>query len=472
MNRISINALFLLLTHGLELTAAVYVNARLAREWGSAAFGDVGFYLGLTAILGFLFDLGMGRLLIRRLAREKDQVRSLLKHAAILAGPLSLGGSIAFVITGLILAPGSRLDLLLLCCLVMLFTAAGGLFRAVFHSRERMGMETVCTFTERAAWIGAGLWLAMGEASTPALIAWLAISKGLNVAIGAFLYWRYVHPTAGPAEAFDSKKALALAKEALPFGLNTAFTAIYISADVVLLAWLAGPDQAGHYRAASSLVGPLAFLAIAFNDALFPRMSAAAKTATQDAAGYVKMSLRLALLTSLPLCLFFALFAPGVVEFLYGPKYGPTVLLLQVLSLVIPLRFINNSLATGLTACDRQGWRMACAGWAAALNLALNLAILPFLGALGACLTTLATDLVMDFALAHGLRKPIGRLGWQLGLAGASLLLAAVILVPLLTMKVHAIPAALAMALLYPVGAVLAGVIAPTDLKLLWERKK
>lgn len=469
--RISVNALFLMVTHGLELIAGLYVNSALARQWGSAAFGDIGFYFGLIAILTFLFDCGIGYLFISRLAREPEKVRHLLAHALALIGPLAIGGTAAMVGIGFLLKPDGRLDLLLLSCLTMFFVALSGLFRGVFHSRELMGLETACTLVGRAAWIGAGLWLATGAPSLGALLGWLAATRGLNAAIGAFLYWRYVRPTAGQSARLELETAVELLRQGLPFALNAAFSGIYIGADVVLLSWLSGPEEAGYYRAAASVVGPLAFLAIALNDALLPRMSAAARHDSRDAALYLRVSLRLALLSSLPLCLFLALFAPGVVGLLYGPKFGPTIAMLQIVSLVLPLRFLNNSLATGLTACDRQQWRMSCAAWAAAINVGLNLLVLPVLGGLGACLTTLATDLVMGLALAWGLRKPVGRLGWQAGLAWTSLFLAAAILLPLLMMRVPVIPSAILLGLLYPAAMLLAGAVAPRELKLLWERK-
>jgi O-antigen/teichoic acid export membrane protein len=109
----------------------------------------------------------------------------------------------------------------------------------------------------------------------------------------------------------------------------------------------------------------------------------------------VALALRLLLAVSLPMAAGGLLVGRDLLVFLVGEAYLPGLLAFLVLMPLLPVRFVNNLLANALSALNLQEARTRGTGYAAAINLAANLAMVPFFGAFGAALTTLLTDVCL-----------------------------------------------------------------------------
>lgn len=468
-NRITINTAFQIATRVLELVSGLVVNAWLARQWGSQAFGQIGHVSSLAGLCGFLFDLGLSNLLVRSVARDKEKARHYLLNGLVAILPLSLIGTLVIVGVGIWTTSPSYLPVLLLVSLQMVLTAVAGLFRGTFYAYERMEFESVPVILDRLAWIGGGLWLSFQPATLVGLFAWVVFCKALNALVSAYLFFRHIWPLTEPTR-LSLGTQWSLVRQSVPFGLNLAFSTLYVSLDILLVAHWAGDDQAGFYRAASMLLVPLTLIAAALNNSLFPRLSATAKHDPRAAGEFSMATIQLVMALAMPVGLFVALFAEPIVLLLFGPEYRPAALLLQLLSLVVPLRYLNNSLAASLTAHNQQGRRTACAGIAAGFNLVANLLVVPRYQAFGACLTTLATDLLIVVLLAYCLNSHLGRRSFELSRGLGSLAAAAVILVPLALLEAPLVLAGLTLAVAYPLLLYRARLLSSFELGLLLRR--
>jgi O-antigen/teichoic acid export membrane protein len=84
---------------------------------------------------------------------------------------------------------------------------------------------------------------------------------------------------------------------------------------------------------------------------------------------------------------------------LLGPSYGPAVPVVRLLSPVPLIRTVQYFAANALTGAERQGARTAVQVATAAMNVLLNLALIPVLGVSGAVVATLAAELLMAAGL-------------------------------------------------------------------------
>lgn len=469
INRITLNTVFQIATRLLELASGLVVNAWLARQWGSQAFGQIGHVSSLAGLCGFLFDLGLSNLLVRSVSRDKEKARHFLMNGLMAILPLSLVGMGVIVAAGIWTTSRAMLPVLVLVGLQMVLTATAGLFRGTFYAYERMEFESIPVILDRLMWIGGGLWLSFQPASLVGLFGWVVCCKALNTLVSAFLFFRHVWPHTEPAR-LSLGTQWRLLRESVPFGLNLAFSTIYVSLDILLVAHWAGDEQAGYYRAASMLLVPLTLIAAALNNSLFPRLSAAAKHDPRSAGEFSVASVQLVLALAMPVGLFVALFAEPMVRLLFGPDYMPAAQMLQLLSLVVPLRYLNNTLAASLTAHNRQTQRTICAGVAAGFNVVANVLVIHRYHALGACLTTLATDLLIVVLLALCLNAHLGRRSFELARGLGSLAAAAAILVPLALLKVPLLFAGLTLAVAYPLLLYRARLLSTFELGLLLRR--
>lgn len=469
MNRITINTVLQIATRLLELVSGVVVNAWIARQWGSQVFGQIGQVSSLAGLCAFLFDMGLGGLLVRSVSQNREKARHYLFNALFALLPISFLGSLVIVVTGVWSTSRALLPVLVLVSLQMLLSAVAGLFRGAFYAYERMEFESLPVMLDRLAWIGGGLWLSFQPASLFTLFLWVVVCKALNVLASAFLFFKYVWPRTERARLSLETQA-SLLRQAVPFGLNLAFSTVYVSLDILLVAHWGGDDQAGYYRAASMLLLPLTLVAAALNNSLFPRLTATAQQGPQSAGEFSAATIRLVMALAMPVGLFVALFAEPIVTLVFGPSYAPAGPLLQLLSLVIPLRYLNNTLAASLTACDLQLRRTVCAAVAAGFNVVANVVVIQRYGALGACFTTLATDLLMVALLAYSLDRYLGRRSFELGRLSGSLAAAAAILVPMALLKAPLVLTGLALAVGYPLLIYRARLLSSFEMGLLLRR--
>jgi O-antigen/teichoic acid export membrane protein len=157
---------------------------------------------------------------------------------------------------------------------------------------------------------------------------------------------------------------------------------------------------------------------------VFPILSAYYEhSAGRLAQAYQSFFKALALL-GLPVSLGTLILTPGLVQLLHlYPQSEPA---LRILAVGIVFLFVNNAFIAALNAAEGQSmlaWAMLST---LAVNLALNFALIPGLGYVGASWATVLTEAWLGIAgwylvRRNGLRLDWWRSTWRIGLAGAAM---------------------------------------------------
>jgi O-antigen/teichoic acid export membrane protein len=96
---------------------------------------------------------------------------------------------------------------------------------------------------------------------------------------------------------------------------------------------------------------------------------------------------------------------------------------LRILAIGLAIGFANNAFIGALSASDHQASFTWAAGWSLLANVALNLALIPTFGYIGASWATIATEIVLGSAgwyltARHIGRVPVFSLTWRALIAG------------------------------------------------------
>jgi len=409
IRRVGKNTLFVLLSQTIPLLSNVVLYVLVGRYLGPGGLGRLSFLFAYIGLFGFLPDLGASLYLIREIARNPDAIRGKLDAAfglTILLAPLTyvLVISASFLLD----LPFETQSMVFLGGAYLIMGAGILLFRSAYHAHERMELETYVTAFERLLILLTCATALVLGADVLTLIAIYTAVRLISLLLSAYLFRREIAPL--PRVSGDWRVILSLAKESSPFAANILTTTIYIQADIVLLALWLGDEPTGYYRAATGLIIPLAIIATSFNSALFPSMARAFLQGTSKVKRLVQRSAQYLLVIATPISVIIFLEAPRIVSALYGSNFQESALPLRILSLIIPMRFLNNSLAVGLTAIDRQGYRAGVIMACAVLNLALNVILIPSISYVGASIATLITEVAILLSLYYFLRRTMGGL--------------------------------------------------------------
>ena len=382
----------------LLLLTSLGLYTLIGRKLGPEGLGQFSFVLALIGLFTFLPDLGINLFLTREVSRQPKLVHEYLGRAftiVLILAPLTFG---TIVLAGYLLSDDQKIrQAISIAGVFLVLGAFSALFRAAFYAYERMEYDALIVVAERVLiLVGCALILFYGG-NVVGLISVHVLARLVALLIGGWIFSKKISRL--PRLSFDRRKSWEMLRSSTPFALNVVTTTIYVQIDLVLLTLWVGAAASGYYKAATALIIPLAVIATSLNTALFPNMSRAYVNSRSQAKDLIEHSMRYLFMIGWPIALGTALLAPQIIFYIYGEEFQPTVLVLQILAFIIPLRFINNSMGTGLTAVNRQKTRAGLIMFSAVLNLALNVFLIKRYSYIGAGISTLITELVISAGL-------------------------------------------------------------------------
>lgn len=389
---------------GARAVGGVVATVLVARTLGPHDFGRFQFALALTLLLSFVVMLGLPKLLVRELSRDPDGAVTRIDSALFIC--LVAGGAVGGPLLGIGWLAGADMSLLLMAGLTMIADSMARIVMALFWAVERMRYEAVAVGIQESAFVAFTLLaLAAGGGVEGVMLAYLT-----SRAVGFVVAWviaatKLSCPTRPRRHAGVVRPML---KATVPFAIDDGLSLAYVRIDAVLLGVLKGPTAVGLYQSATNLVLYLNVLPRMLNMSMYPQMSRAWPDHPRTLRALRDASLRLLGAVAIPITVGSFLLAPEIFGVVYGPKFEPAVRFYQLLVLVIPLRILGNTLGTAITSVDRQAQRAFIVGVAAALNLGLNLILIPIWSIDGAVVATLVTESWVFLAYAVLLRRALG----------------------------------------------------------------
>jgi len=211
----------------------------------------------------------------------------------------------------------------------------------------------------------------------------------------------------------------AFLRESAPLALSGVFLAFHFRADSVLLG-AHGATSVGLYGAAYGMFEILALVSVAYRSLGFPLMARKADGPDEALRVLCRKSFRIHLLLTLGVAAFFTVQAPRIVVLLLGPSFAPAAPALALLVWALPASFLSDTLFRLLIAQRRQGLAAWAVAGACALNVLLNVLMIPRGSIVGAAQAMVASQLlcfgllfaafrltVPGASLARAIRAPV-----------------------------------------------------------------
>jgi O-antigen/teichoic acid export membrane protein len=178
-------------------------------------------------------------------------------------------------------------------------------------------------------------------------------------------------------------------RDVFPLGAAVLLSALYFRIDVYFIQQWHGFQPVGGYNAAFRLVEALRLLPAAVMAVTFPLLVQARDTHLVRRLGGRLFAAGGAL------ALVCVLGAPVIVPALYGDTYAYAAPAFAVLSLALPLFFLNYALTHQVIGWDGQRAYLVIVAAALAVNVAANLLLVPTRGIAGAAISTVITEIVV-----------------------------------------------------------------------------
>lgn len=391
-------SLWMISGQGVSLAAQALYFVLIGRTLGSREYGAFIGVVALVAALGQFSSLGMEMILVRNISRARDSFAFtwgqslailaagfvLLLGAAVLCAHFALRPELRPLVPWIALSDG------LLGRLVQL---AGRAFQGAGRLASTARL-TALTNLSRCAMAAAVWFVARTHSLHPTAVLWARVYWLSTLAVALFAAILVTARLGWPRWQRIRARDLS---EGFSFSLSGSAISVCNDVDKTFLVSLGETHAAGIYSAAYRVADAASMPIYAIYAAAAPRFFREGAVGVAPAAAFARKTL----LRTLPFAVIASIglwFAAPVVPLAFGPSFADSVAALRWLCLLPLLRCLHYSWGSAITASASQWNRTATQLGAAALNLTLDVLLIPRFSWRGAAAASLATDAALAAA--------------------------------------------------------------------------
>jgi O-antigen/teichoic acid export membrane protein len=389
------------------------VLALMARRLSQADYGKLMFALTLCGVTVLVTDLGASTDLVRRVAASPGGARRRLE--AVLSARLPLVAAYVALLCGWVAL--TKPDALAVAAAIAVYSVLKDLYRS--YSSLFLGLHRV-----EYAVVAYGsklLFLVAAVAAGAAAGGGLAWMTGAHVASGVVLL--LVAATIARARVGRLRLRFRWGLMQRVFGRSIWLFAVsvmgllHLGAGTLMLGYLKPYEQVATYEAAAKLLEASQFMVRPLLLILLPVCALLASRQQWDELRRLMHRMFAGMAgVGLAACGFVALLALPIVRIVYTDTYADSAVVLRVLYLSVPGLYAATVAMFVASSMHREKRAVLIVAVGVVLNLALNLAVIPRYGALGAAWVTVASQSIAGAALiVDAYQSVAGRPGADLG---------------------------------------------------------
>jgi O-antigen/teichoic acid export membrane protein len=404
--KVAVNASAMAVGRVLLGGAGLVSIAITTRYLGLEAYGALTAATAFVGVLGPLTDIGISTIGARELAKRPDETERVMGSILTLGFVLALGAAGAGLIAMYAIYPGESNELvregIFLLLLPFPLAAVVNAASAYFISQQRAYMGVI------ASVVGSLLTLGLLVAATlldwgfrGIILAYMATGLGYGGCLVA-LALREVRLR----PCFDVSLLSQLLRWALPLGAALIAFSLYWKIDIVLLSLLSSGSEVAIYGLAYKVIEALGAFPFFVTVTLMPEF---ARLTDHQARldEILQKAFSVMQVTVVPLVVLFIIFADEVIRLAGGSDFQESTPVLQILVVAISASFLGALLVQALVALNYQTRLLVVQIAVLAVNVGLNLVLIPLWGAHGAAVALLASEILIIGALI-GVYRLIG----------------------------------------------------------------
>ena len=380
------NTSWLFLDKALRITLGVVVGAWVARYLGPSRYGELVYVIAFVTMFQAIGKFGMDSIVVRDIARDPASANEILGTTFIIR--LMAG----FILWGTapigmwLLRPGDTTALLL----TIIFAGT-----IIFQSSDTVDLWFQSQSQSKRTVLAKGLAYIGGNSLKVALIlmqaslvyfafAWLLETVLASLAL-YIAYRKY--RTSGPW-TWQIMQAKLLMNEVWPYLLSSLSIIVYMRIDQIMLREIIGEKEVGIFSAALLPSEAWYFIATTLIISVAPAISRKKKESESAYLGALKTYFSIMWFVSIMIAIMVSISSPFIIGLLYGSDFqsSASVLAIHVFA-VIPV-FLGVSSNVWLTNEKRGDLAIKQTLIGAAINIAMNLYLIPTHGAEGAAFST------------------------------------------------------------------------------------
>jgi O-antigen/teichoic acid export membrane protein len=403
------NTLWLGVAVGLAGLGDFAVTVYVIRRLGPTEYGTFAFALSFASLFSAFFDFGLSTAVTREFAADSAGERA-FPALVLLKACIGLL-AIAVVATGglLIAKDAVSRHMIMILAVYIMFMEMANLFYALYRSRQQMETEALFRGVYACALVGF-VAIAMTRDATITSVGFAYLGAAITVVAANIVKTLLDRDRRLPVRPSIN---LSIWREFLHIGLYIALAKVasdfMVNLGSVLLGSMGRVTDIGLYNAANKVNGLVLFPMGLAASAIFPALVSSRDTSPERLVRYWNEWARYTLLFSVLLSFLLFAKAADIIGVLYRQSFHPSVVTLRILALAVGMVYVQNLYYQILLVFNRQQQVFRAVLNAAAINLVVNLVLVPRVGLYGVAIAWVATQsaLLCQYVMLTGRLTPV-----------------------------------------------------------------
>lgn len=396
----------------LRFVYAIFITAWVARYLGRDMFGVLNYGLAFAGLFGPLAILGLQGILVRDIVRDPGARDEILGTATVLR--VASGTVSCFLVLVLIHFIHDQDPLVKIVTGAVSVTLIFQGFSSIemyFQAR----VESKYSVIARSAALTLATLLKAGAILIAASVTTFAVIAALEtvfIAAGFIVAYR-MYGLSVRSWRFSRARAGDLLGQSWTLILSGALAMIYFKIDQVMLGRMAGESEVGIYSVAARLSEVWYFMPIAITTSVYPALIESRERGIGIYDTRVQQLFDFLAGLALSVAVIFTFAARPVILLLFGRQYEAGIPILSVHIWAGVFIFLRAALGRWLLNENELKFLLISNGLGAAINVGLNLKLIPLYGGMGAAVST-----VISYGFASIIScffyRPTWKPGWMM----------------------------------------------------------
>lgn len=385
--RIVSNIAWMFVERVIVTLAVLASNIYVVRSLGVSRFGELSYLLAILGLVVVAADFGLRRVLLVSFGRSASGalVSATLLLKTVVAVLLGAACYVAFLQSG----EAGFLAMVLFCVFAPLEVYA-------FVMQAELRNDLLAKIRTGLALAGAGarVWLCLEGMGTVNILLLTYVVQSVLLSLAAWAWTASDAKRTWHLSFSHFSRVWRLSKIVFSKSIYFFFSMLIIQAhyrvDQIMISRIAGSDELGIYSAAYKLVEQLLMIPAIISAVLLPQMALNRKN-RELTKNRLSMIYGTTMLASIGVAIPLMLMADPLIRLAFGAEFSAAGGVLFYLMLGVPFLFLANMSGLYFTVFgqERQAFIRNVAGLA--VNVALNLFMIPRYGAIGAALSTVVS---------------------------------------------------------------------------------
>jgi O-antigen/teichoic acid export membrane protein len=366
------------------------------RILGPSLQGSFSLAMNFILIFSFIPDFGLTAVVIREIIKNQSQRMEILANAFLAVFFLLFLSILIINLTKFIFIKDELAQtLIFILSLFLIFDILREFLYSLFRAKEKMELQALSYLTTNFLLLLFGVLLLKIEPNPFSLSQAYLIASFLGFLLTFLLLRKEI--IFNYFKFFNSKIVFDLLNKSWPIGIANFLFLIITYLDSLIVGWFHPPQDVGLYNSVVKLTEFLYFFPAALAMAVFPILS---KKDKDDFQKTISFGFQLSFFISLPILGGLLILSKEIIGFIFGEKYLPASLGLQLISFSIPFNFILLILIDALIALDKRKELLIYDLIVVVLNFLLNLLFVPQYSYFASSLiTSISSFISLIFAL-------------------------------------------------------------------------